>query len=312
MFRWWIARLAFLPVQRMLQSVLGLHQSRGHRRRSNHSSSHQSHSSHSSHNNRAIHVGTHVSKHVKGVIHTHGAHQKRPSNEAMNQVLLQAVPTVAAFAASGLSHELLVHIFFGRATGHQLAFFMLHAAILMAQRAACMVAELLAGGVTAIVTTVGAEASTNSASAPDTLKTQSMLQSGSQVTKRKNGSSTGTAAGDVNGHHLVTGKHVADGHNTGNNGLLSPPNSPSETEADDSRQPKPTCQSGKMGGSALQACLRAFLAAPQAVHVVLWNCVMVATLVVFMYPWFLYSYHRELRVLVPGPIHWAVRDWCRS
>ena len=47
----------------------------------------------------------------------------------------QAIPTVAVFVASGLFHELLLLVNFGAATGEQLAFFLLHAAALLAQRA---------------------------------------------------------------------------------------------------------------------------------------------------------------------------------
>lgn len=39
------------------------------------------------------------------------------------------------FVASGLFHELLLLVNFGAATGEQLAFFLLHAAALLAQRA---------------------------------------------------------------------------------------------------------------------------------------------------------------------------------
>lgn len=46
----------------------------------------------------------------------------------------QALPTMAVFLVSGLFHELLLYINFGKASGEQLAFFMIHAVVLVVQR----------------------------------------------------------------------------------------------------------------------------------------------------------------------------------
>ncbi|PNW83708.1 hypothetical protein CHLRE_05g240050v5 [Chlamydomonas reinhardtii] len=63
---------------------------------------------------------------------------------ARRRGLQVSVPTVAVFAFSALFHESLLWINFGRPTGEQAAFFLLHAAILLLQRAGQAAAPRLA------------------------------------------------------------------------------------------------------------------------------------------------------------------------
>jgi len=56
----------------------------------------------------------------------------------------------------------------------------------------------------------------------------------------------------------------------------------------------------------LTSC-KASSVATQIACIVAWNAFLFLTTPIFMRPWFLFNYHKELRVLVPGPIHYFVK-----
>ncbi|GAX78664.1 hypothetical protein CEUSTIGMA_g6102.t1 [Chlamydomonas eustigma] len=303
-----------------------------------------------------------------------------------DKAMPRAVATVSVFVASGLFHEMLLWINFGRATGEQLLFFLIHAVALLVHRSiypkvsgSSMVIRLKASQVMKGQAVTVTSASTHQGMAEfqlslpkhtDSLPAREAPSSSSlrrrriQATTQSSNNMVGVSsdgtdwpadaswmtavrqdyseeigvdkpAGCLRDHdsgatsiiaragpssdHEGGGVAALPAMSSGNSSQQSvgatkgDEQAPGSTSAGDIQEPTQgithvaesstsSChQPPQVAGRWLLRMVR------HALSVVAFQSFLALTLVLFFAPWFRFGYHHELRVFVPGPVHYAVR-----